>query len=311
MRGVILLNMGGINSLNEVELFLNNMFADPNILTIKNRFFRSLIAKLIIFRRKSKVIENYKKIGGKSPLKDLTKELVSKVQQSLPEDFVTYAMRYTPEYEIDALKECINRGVKSLVIIPLYPQYSTTTTKSSLEAMNRAISQLNFQGSVKIIDRFYENRLYNLGVVDRIKEALGNKKALNFDLIFSAHSLPQKIIDAGDCYEIEIKKNVEILKYLLSANGINFNKIHLAYQSKVTPIKWLEPSLEKVLESIENKRVIIYPISFIIDNSETVFELLIEYKELSDKLGFEEFIVSKALNSSDLFVNSLLELIDS
>ena len=134
------------------------------------------------------------------------------------------------------------------------------------------------------------------------------KKSEEFDLVFSAHGIPQKMIEEGDPYQTQIERNVRILKGLLIKSNIKFNNIHLAYQSKVGPLKWLSPSLQEKLKEIENKKVVIYPISFTLDNSETDFELSIEYKEKAKEMGFEEYIVSRCVNNSDLFVKSLIDI---
>ena len=297
--------MGGANNLDEVEIFLKNMFRDPNILMIKNSFFRNIVGKLIVAKRKNEAKENYKLIGGKSPLPELTKNLVKKLQKELPDIFVTYAMRYTPPFDYEVMQELKDKAIEEIHLIPLYSQYSTTTTKSSFEGIWSASQKLNYNPIVKKIDRFYEDKLYNEAVIQRIKESLNENSASEFDLIFSAHGLPQKIVDRGDTYQKEIEANVKILKEMLKAQNINFKNIHLAYQSKVTPVKWLEPSLETKLREIDNDKVLIYPISFIIDNSETDFELSIEYKEIAKNLNFKEYRVSKCLNDSDLFIKTL------
>ncbi len=307
-KALILLNMGGANNLNEVEVFLNNMFADPNILMIKNSFIRNMVGKFIVFKRKNIAKENYKLIGGKSPLPELTKKLVTKLQKKLPYLYVTYAMRYTPPFDYEVIKELKEKNIEEIHLIPLYPQYSTTTTKSSFDGIEIALKKLNYNPIVKKIDKFYEDRFYNEAIINRIKESLLNNSANEFDLIFSAHGLPQKIIDRGDTYQKEIEENIKILKEMLKEKNMNFKNIHLAYQSKVTPVKWLEPSLENKLNAIDNKNIVIYPISFIIDNSETDFELSIEYKEIAKNLNFKKFIVSKCLNDSDLFMKALIKI---
>ena len=307
-KALILLNMGGANNLDEVEVFLKNMFRDPNILMIKNSFIRNMVGKFIVFKRKNIVKENYKLIGGKSPLPELTKKLVTKLQKKLPYIYVTYAMRYTPPFDYEVIKELKKKNIEEIHLIPLYPQYSTTTTKSSFDGIEIALKKLNYNPIVKKIDKFYEDRFYNEAIINRIKESLKNNSASEFDLIFSAHGLPQKIIDRGDTYQKEIEENIKILKEMLKEKNINFKNIHLAYQSKVTPVKWLEPSLENKLNAIDNKQVIIYPISFIIDNSETNFELSIEYKKIAQNLNFNEYRICKCLNDSDLFIQALIKI---
>ena len=305
MKAIVLLNMGGPNNLEEVELFLKNMFNDENILTIKNRLLRRFVAFMITQSRKSEAKSNYETLGGKSPLNYYTDRLIKKLQEALPDIYITKAMRYTPPFAKDAIKDLLYHNVKEVYLIPLYPHYSTTTTKSSLEDFYNSAKGLGYHARFHDIANFYDNVLYNKAIVERIEEALDGENAQEYDLIFSAHSLPETIVKKGDPYPLEVEEHVKILKKML---GNKFKNYHLAFQSKLGPVKWLEPSLEKKLKELENKKVLIYPISFILDNSETEFELHIEYKEIASSLGFESYKVAKCVNDHDLFVEALKEI---
>lgn len=308
---LILLNMGGPNNLDEVEIFLNNMFNDKNIITVKSDFLRKMIAYFITTSRKKQAKKNYEALGGKSPIVDNTKKLVAKLQSRYNNMmYVTYAMRYTPPFASDILKALIKINVKDIILLPLYPQYSTTTTKSSLEDFAQAIANSGVDFDVKVVDSFYKNSLFCELIVDEIASTLANDNASEFDLIFSAHSLPQKIINKGDPYQKEIEDNVAILSSMLKEKNINFKNIKLAYQSKLGPVKWLEPSLEDTIKTNENKNVIIYPISFIIDNSETDFELNIEYKHIAKTIGYNHYRVCKCPNDKDKFLDVITQLIN-
>jgi ferrochelatase len=303
--------MGAPRNLDEVELFLQNMFTDKNIITVKSNLLRSYIASSIIRNHKEDAKSNYAKLGGVSPLVKHTEAFIEKVRDMFPDDYVIHIMRYTPPFAFEELKWLQLKGVEELVVIPLYPQYSTTTSKSSLEDLHAALDRANFAPNMRIITRFYKNRTYNEAIIQRIEEALGDDDPHTFDLIFSAHSLPQKIIDNGDPYQREIIENVNILQQMRHEKGIDFINVHLAYQSKLGPQKWLEPSLESKLEELRNKRVILYPIAFTLDNSETEYELDMEYREVAEKLGFESYRVAKCLNDSQLFVKAIKELVES
>ena len=309
MKALVLLNMGGPNDLEEVEIFLKNMFNDPNIIPIKNSLFRKFVAYMITTSRKEEAKANYEKLGGKSPLNFYTQKLIKNLKEFLPDHYITYAMRYTPPFAKDVIKELIAKNIREVFLFPLYPHYSKTTVKSSLEDFYNSAKGYGYHARFFDIANFYENRLYNEAVIEKIILALNKKDPKEYDLIFSAHSLPKKIIQKGDPYKFEVEDNVKILKNMLKDRGIVFNDIHLAYQSKLGPVKWLEPSLDEKLKNIENKKVIIYPISFILDNSETLFELHIEYKELSKKLGFKEFIVSECINDSKTFCKAIAQII--
>ncbi len=308
-EAIVLLNMGGPNNLEEVEMFLTNMFKDENILTIKSDLLRTIVGTMITFTRTEKAQEIYRKIGGKSPIVGLTKKLVQKLQERVGEEIIVdFVMRYTPPFADEVIERLNKEEVNKIYLIPLYPQFSTTTTKSSLEDFEEHYHNSSGEAILVEIKHFFENQSYNKAILQRIKEKMGEDKCEDFDLIFSAHGLPKKIIDAGDSYEKHITRHVEIIKKMLQAEGMNFYEAHLAYQSKVGPLEWLKPSLEEKLKVIKNRNVIIFPISFTVDNSETEYELEMEYREIAHELGFRDYRVCKCPNDSDFFVDALVEL---
>jgi len=285
--------MGGPNSLNEVGLFLKNMFNDKAIINVPQPI-RWVISYLITKKRLPIAKENYAYLGGKSPIVNYTQQLVSKLNNDMSED-IFYIMRYTPPFADDIIKTIINYD--KIYAIPMYPHYSLTTTSSSLQHLFKSCHKYGLnKNKILTIDSYYDNIVYNTTIIKRVLEALGSDNAQEFDLIFSAHGLPQKIIDKGDPYQEHIEKNYNILKKLLLDSDIRFNKVHLSYQSRLGPMKWIEPYLEDTLKNIQNKKVIIYPISFTIDNSETEFELDVEYKEIAKKLGYTDYRVAKVAN---------------
>lgn len=308
-EAIVLLNMGGPNNLEEVEVFLTNMFNDKNIITVKSSLLRSFIAKMITFTRTEKAQEIYRRIGGKSPLVGHTKNLVQKLKNRVREGVVVdFAMRYTPPFASEVIERLNKENIERIYLIPLYPQFSTTTTKSSLEDFEEQY-HLNGGDAILIeIKHFFQNINYNKAIIERIKERVDADECKDFDIIFSAHGLPQKIVDAGDIYERHVQKHVEILKQMLKDEEMNFNEVHLAYQSKVGPMEWLKPSLEDKLGEIKSRSVVIFPIAFTIDNSETDFELEIEYREVARELGFEDYRVCRCPNDSELFVEALAEI---
>ncbi len=310
-KAVVLLNMGGPSNLSEVRIFLKNMFADPNILTVKSSAIRWLIGRIIALTRTKNAQSHYKLIGGSSPLLPLTKKLATKLS-SLMDEKVYIAMRYVPPFSKEAVKAMMEDEVEEVALLPMYPHYSTTTTKSSIEDFYKAMLEIGYHPKVHIVERFYKNRAFNELIVEKIKETLAGKDAEDFDLVFSAHSLPQKIIDAGDSYQKEIEEHVEILEGLLYSEGVNFRKTHLAYQSKLGPMKWIGPALGDTLTKISasNKKVLIYPIAFTVDNVETVYELDIEYREIAQELKIEDYRVVPCPNDSEDFARALVEIID-
>ncbi len=303
-KALVLLNMGGARSKDELRIFLKNMFNDKNILTVKSDFLRKMIAFLIVNTRINSAWENYEKIDGKSPIYDLTSKLVEKLEKKFDEYNIYTVMRYTPPFSDEVVKQMKKDGIEELILFPLYPQYSTTTTKSSLEDFYK-YTKNDFK--IKQIEPFYKNSLFNKCIIDEILSNIENPKEYN--LIFSAHGLPQKIVDNGDPYEKQINEHINILSNLLKVEEVFFKSVNLAYQSKVGPMKWLEPSLDDSLKNFKDEKVLIYPIAFIIDNSETTFELDIEYRHIAQDIGVKEFKVCKCVNDSDSFVQAMEDII--
>jgi len=302
-KALVLLNMGGARNKNELEMFLTNMFNDKNILTLKSDFLRSLIAKFIVKSRKDSAWKNYELIGNRSPINPITEKLVKKLNDELNNICVYQVMRYTPPRADECIEQLRRKGIKDVILLPLYPQYSTTTTKSSVEEF---VEVANDKLNIEVIDPFYENEKFNELVVDGLVSTV--EDVSEYNLVFSAHGLPQKIVDAGDPYEKHVNEHVEILSKMLKEKGYDFKSISLAYQSKVGPLKWLEPSLDDALKEFKDDKVLIYPIAFIIDNSETDFELSIEYKEIAEEIGVKDYKVCKCVNDSYAFMDVIKDL---
>ncbi len=308
-EAVVLLNMGGPNNLDEVELFLKNMFNDKNILTMKSDLLRKMVGGLIVFNRTESSQEIYRQLGGKSPIVGHTQNLVKKLQKKLGDEvIVEFVMRYTPPFVPEVIQKLNKANVEKIYLIPLYPQQSSTTTKSSLEDFEEHYHDSEGNAVLVEIKHFFDNKTYNKSILESIQEKIADAEYRDFDLIFSAHGLPQKIVDSGDVYQKHIEKHVEILKKNLDDAKMDFHQVHLAYQSKVGPMEWLKPSLEDKLKLVRNRGVILFPLAFTIDNSETDFELEIEYREIAEKLGFKEYRVCRCPNDSSLFVDALCEI---
>lgn len=301
-RAILLLNMGGPNNLDEVEVFLNNMFNDKRIIAAPKPI-RMMIAKLITWKRKDEARSNYEALGGKSPIVGHTRRLVEALAEKVDAS-VHMVMRYTPPFAMDVLQNL--KDADEIYALPLYPHFSSTTTLSSMDDLYRATKALGISAPVRTVEKYYADPDYNRAIVDRICEALGSDDPSEYELVFSAHGLPQKVIDKGDEYQRHIRYNVYHARKALLNAGIHFHKTHLAYQSRLGPLEWIRPYLDDKLKSLSKKKVILYPIAFTVDNSETEFELLVEYKEIADELGFESYRVAKAPNSHPGFVDCLV-----
>ncbi|RLA79457.1 MAG: ferrochelatase [Epsilonproteobacteria bacterium] len=308
-KALLLLNMGGPNNIEEVELFLHNMFADKNILTM-NFIMRKFIANIIIKKRLEDVKDNYRLLGGKSPLPKLTNILIDKLNSKL--DMKIYAaMRYVPPFASTALLSCQKDGVKELILFPMYPQYSTTTTLSSLEDIELRCKEIGYEPKITLIDPYYDDFDYIEASCEKIIEAMEGKDTKEYDLLLSAHGLPVSIIKDGDPYQNHVEGNVSAIKMYLAFIGIEFNDIKLVYQSKVGSSAWLEPNLVDVLRNPTHRKVLIYPLAFTIDNSETVFELDIEHREIAEKVKYDSYIVAKCMNSSKKFVDLIVDRVEA
>ena len=309
-QALFLLNMGGPNNVEEVELFLRNMFADKNILSM-NRYTRKLVATIIINKRLEEVKENYGLIGGKSPLPGLTNQLIEKLKSNI--DMPIYAaMRYVPPFADKALEKCKEDGVDELLLFPLYPQYSTTTTLSSYEDIVDRCRVLDYHPKITMLTcQYFDDMDYINASVAQIEDTIGNMDTSEYDLLLSAHGLPMSVIQIGDPYQRQVEANVSAIKILLEIKGIKFKNIKLVYQSKVGSSAWLEPNLVDVLRNPTNRKVLIYPLAFTLDNSETVFELDIEHREIADKIKYDDFVVAKCMNDSDAFVNLITKYVNA
>ena len=288
MKAIILLNMGGARSKEELKEFLYNMFKDKRIIDSSIRY---LLAPLISNLRYKKVWKNYEKIGG-SRIYTLTQKLCDEMKKHTTFD-VVYAMRYTKP----TLKEVIFK-YDEVVLLPLYPHYSFTTYESSLDELK----EINYNGKITIIKPFFSHKDFNKIIVDKITNSINNPNEWN--LIFSAHGLPQKMIKKGDRYKEDIESHFQILKNLLP----NFKSINLAYQSRFGFTKWLTPYLDEELEKFKNENVLIYPLSFMIDNSETDLELKIEYKHLANKIGIKNYKVVECPNNDEEVAKFLVKI---
>lgn len=297
MRLVLFLNMGGVQRLEDCELFLKNMFNDPYILGIENKFLRTFIAFCITKMRTKAMRKNYAHLGGKSPLNSITNSLCEKLKDRVLGVEFDYVNLYVRPFADEVLSRYDFTKEDEIVLFPLYPHHSKTTVTSSFSVLDEALKRLNIGAKICKMDIFYKNDVYNDLIISHILQTLAHFPAKT--LIFSAHSLPLSHIKKGDVYEEQVREHFEFLKLKLQEH---FEEILLGYQSKLGPVKWLEPSTASLLAGLKNE-ALIYPLSFCIDCSETVFELELEYRKIAtkdykvvpcpnDSLEFQNFILS-------------------
>jgi ferrochelatase len=309
---VILFNLGGPDSQKSVKGFLFNLFNDKAIIGLVQPF-RFLLAKLISSRRNKKAQAIYAQIGGKSPILETTNaqaEALEKELSYLGNYKVFVSMRYWHPFAKDVVKKVKEYQPDEVIFLPLYPQFSTTTTASSFEDFHHRLKKAKVSGLLKYVCCYPTNPQFISAHCRLIKQAINKTTSAGFDdfrLLFSAHGLPQKVIDAGDSYCFQVKASVDAIIKELNHDKIDHK---ICYQSKVGPLQWTGPSLEVEISraALDKKAVIIVPIAFVSDHSETLVELDIEYKELAHKKKIPFYCRVPALNVDGYFIKALLDI---
>ncbi len=306
---IVLFNLGGPNNLESVQPFLENLFRDPDIFKVP--LFQGLIAKIISRVRAPKVRKEYELIGGSSPINFWTERQRKMLSDSLIEGFenvdVFTAMRYWHPLIQDTAKIISAKYYKRIVLLPLYPQYSISTTGSSLNEWKRSFLLSNVEQIS--ISEFYKNKFYIHAINQRIDQALEqfrHDKRKDVQILFSAHSLPESFVKKGDPYPSQINETVRLVMEARNKS----HDFHVCFQSKVGPVKWLKPSTEHTIQTLiesGKKNLLLVPISFVSDHVETLYELDIEYRHIAEQFGVEKYEVMEGLNDSELFVLALKE----
>jgi ferrochelatase len=309
--GIVLFQLGGPDTLEAIQPFLYNLFCDPDIIDFPfARIGRRPLAKLIATTRAKKVQHHYSVIGGGSPIRRFTEIQARALEARLNEAGTNarcfVAMRYWHPFIAEAIEDLQASNCDEVVLLPLYPHYSSTTTGSSLNEWNR-----RFRGDIRVrtVENFYRDELYLDSVVEKIDEALSRFSASSCpEILFSAHSLPQSIIDKGDPYQSQIEETVS----LLMQRGDWPNHHRLCYQSKVGASKWLQPSLHRTLRDLAGEKVrdiCVVPVSFVSDHVETLGEIDHEAREEARHLGIRQFEMTEGLNDSPKFINAMARLV--
>ncbi|MBX9786053.1 MAG: ferrochelatase [Alphaproteobacteria bacterium] len=304
---VVLFNLGGPSSQEEVKTFLFNLFYDPAILTFPNPF-RYLLAKIIAKKRLKKAKEIYSFLGGGSPLLKNTQIQALALERELGLNYKVFiAMRYAPPLIEEVWRKVEAFSPEEIILVPLYPQFSTTTTGSSLKAWKKVSKSKLFH--TRIIP-FYP---MEKGFLGALKERTmfhyqKAKKVGHPKVLLTAHGLPEKFIQKGDPYQKQVE---ETASSLINALGIPDLDYTLCYQSRVGPLKWTEPSLEEqVLKASQEKRpLVIVPISFVSEHSETLVELDIVYRNKACEEGCPSYHRVETVQTHPLFIKGLANLI--
>jgi ferrochelatase len=313
--GVVLFQLGGPDSLESIEPFLYNLFCDPDIIDFPfARIARQPLARLISTRRARHVAHRYARIGGKSPLLEHTERQAAALEGDLRADFdarVTVAMRYWRPFTDEAIRRMERHAPSELVLLPLYPQYSRTTTGSSLNEWARHFHPNGWNPRVHIVREFHQDPAYLDAVVEAVNRSLaGFSDPRDVAMIFSAHSVPAAVVERGDPYQRHIERTIE----LVCQRGGWPGPRRLCYQSKVGASRWLRPSLYETIRQLAaegHKHLLAIPISFVSDHIETLHEIDIEHREQARSLGIEDFRMTPGLNDSPAFIRALAGLVRS
>jgi len=315
---IVLFNLGGPDKPSAVRPFLVNLFKDPAILRVPF-FVRPFLARLIAYLRTKAASENYRILGGKSPLLELTLEQARALEAALPEfDAKCFvAMRYWHPFSDATARDVKAWDPDEIVLVPLYPQYSTTTTGSSLTAWREAAAQAGLMKPVTSLCCYHSSPPFLRATAailrtayDAARSALPPEVPLR--ILFSAHGLPEVIIKKGDPYQFQMERTVAgVVRVLQEQGDLDGLDYALCYQSRATPQKWIDPSIETELERAAHDKVavLVTPIAFVSEHSETLVELDVEYREVAEKLHLPGYFRAPAQNSDGRFIAALAEIV--
>ncbi|MBN4001383.1 ferrochelatase [Nostoc sp. LPT] len=314
--GVLLLNLGGPDKLEDVGPFLYNLFSDPEIIRLPFRWLQKPLAWFIASRRIRTSKENYKQIGGGSPLRRITEAQGEALKEQLgylgQEANIYVGMRYWHPYTEEAIAQITQDKVEHLVILPLYPQFSISTSGSSFRLLDKLwqedpkLQPIDYT----VIPSWYKQPGYLQAMAQLIAQEL--EQFPNPDevhIFFSAHGVPKSYVEeAGDPYQMEIEECTALIMQTLNRPNVHT----LAYQSRVGPVEWLQPYTEDALKELGAqgvKDLVVVPISFVSEHIETLQEIDIEYREVAEESGIHNFRRVPAPNTHPVFINALAELV--
>ncbi len=313
---VVLFQLGGPDSLEAVEPFLFNLFLDPDIIDFPGAFLaRKLLARRIAASRSKPIGKHYSEIGGKSPINELTNiqanALETALRSAYPDTRVLVAMRYWHPLTEEVVRELKQGSFDEVILLPLYPQYSKATTFSSMNEWRRVCNRLEFSLPTRLICCYPSHPRYINALVGNIRATLDRFKGIaagDIDLVFSAHGVPVDFIRKGDPYKLHVEETVH---QVMQQGGWSSPHV-IAYQSKVGPARWLEPSLTGMIKSLAaagRKNLLVIPVAFVTEHIETLHEINIEAREEAEHAGITRFEMMPALNGHPEFIACLTDLI--
>ena len=312
---VILFNLGGPDKLSSVQPFLFNLFSDPAIIRVPQPL-RFLIAKLISTRRAPIAQEIYAKIGGSSPILKNTQDQATALEQALNHSgentFKTFiAMRYWHPFAAETVQKVKEFAPDEIILLPLYPQFSTTTTGSSFKEWKQVISKAGLNVPTKSLCCYPQESGFIRALAASTRQAYEKAKKYGTPrVLFSAHGLPEKIVKAGDPYQAQCEMTVEALRREIKIE--NMDSL-LCFQSRVGPMKWIGPATDEEVRRAGKDQVplVIVPIAFVSEHSETLVELDIEYRHLAQQCGVPHFLCVPTVGIAPDFFQGLAQLVNN
>lgn len=309
---VVLLNLGGPDSLEAVEPFLFNLFSDPDIFKLPLAWLtQKPFARMISRRRAPEASEGYAALGGRSPILQHTQVQADALQAQLGDGFQVFiCMRYWHPRADEVVRQLKAGGFQRVLLLPLYPQYSHTTTGSSFNDFRHSCRRYAYAPEVLQVENWYAEPGYHRAIATAIEHevaGLPDPDPANIELLFSAHGLPQKLVDKGDPYRDQIEATYRAVSDLLG-----WPHSTLCYQSRVGPLEWLRPYTDDVIRAKATagcKQMLVYPIAFVSDHVETLFELGMTYAALAKESGITDYRVVPALNADPGLVTVLADLV--
>lgn len=306
---LILLNMGGPDSLDAVEPFLFNLFSDRELIQLPaGALLQKPFAKLISHFRAKRVVENYRSIGGKSPLLEWTQKQAAGIAERLDNVQPFVIMRYWHPFAAPVLEEIKQAGIEKAVVLSMYPHYTGATTGSSVNDFKRTAAKVYPELDYQVIEEWYDWPGYLDALANRIREGLAEMSADDsLRIFFSAHALPQKFIDRGDPYLNHVLATVEGVM----ARVGDYPSV-VAFQSRSGPVKWMEPGTEEMIGKLAKEgcqSLLMVPISFVSDHIETLEEIDVEYRDLALGMGISTFRRVPSLNDHADFLQGLADLV--
>jgi len=316
--GIALLNMGSPASPEDTRGFLFRLFTDPDIFRFPGgNLLRPLFAALIATLRAPRVRRRYAAIGGVSPLLEITRKQAASLETALQARGVPMpvevGMRYSPPDSRQAVNALAGRGAREIVGVPLYPQYSGTTTGSSLRALRDAVAAVCPPIPIREIRYWFDDEGYQTVMAARILAGLDALRGeAGIGVLFLAHSIPERFVREGDPYIDQIQRTVAGVSRILLDRGGGGRPEFLAYQGQVGPVRWVGPSVREVLQRMIQqgvRGVVAAPVSFVSDHLETLYEIDLEIRAVAQGMGMKSFHRIPSLNADEDFIGALADLI--